>query len=202
MPGRPSPIGPRKTAALVALLVAVTTVAVAGCGRDDEGGGAGGRSLDQSSQEAVPRSGGEDETSDPDAISETVRGFGSEAGARYGEEIVAVVRSYFSALAKGRHTEACSHMSSSFRRTLSRALQPERAREAGCEALGQMLAADSNLPIGAADAASRARIVGVRVAGRNAVVLYRPEGGEPSFLTLIREGGRWKATSLAGAPLP
>ena len=152
---------------------------------------------DGAGSEVAPQEGSDEDSEGTAAV---VRNFGADASGGQRAAVVGTLRSYFRALADENYRSACAHFTRAYRRTLARALSGGDAG-GSCREVGRAMREQPDLPTGDAVATVAAEILRVGIEGSNATVVYRPRKGTASFLTLVREGGSWKTTSLAGAPL-
>jgi hypothetical protein len=165
-------------------LLFVAFVAV-GCG----GGGQPGSSSAETSVPAPkPHQGGE----------ASIEGFGSEAAGADRAALLTAFRGYLGAVADGEFATACSHLSAQVKGSLSQLAGP-RAAKAGCAAtLPQLL---SPTAARTAQEERTGKIRKVRVKGGMAFVVFHAPGARLYMLTMKREGGEWKATTVSASVL-
>lgn len=105
------------------------------------------------------------------------------------------------AFAAREFSKVCERLSTANRGDLRRPRGSGRHSGDRCSAALRALIGHSPI-VAAGRRAADGDIEGVRVKGAMAFVLFRPSGGEPSYFAMKREGGAWRAISLApGTPL-
>ncbi len=129
----------------------------------------------------------------------SIQTYGSAASSAEKGTLAAAAFSFFKAMASSDYAKLCEGLSASNRKELE-AFDKAKHKKAGCPALLKALIATRGLP--EARKAAAGKLISVRVKGSTAFVIFKPKGGKPSYFVLKREGGAWKAISLApGTPL-
>jgi hypothetical protein len=105
---------------------------------------------------------------------------------------------YLGALAEGDEEGACAYLAASVQQSLSR-LAAKAKKPPSCPQLLEALLSPEAAEI--AKGQDEGKIAKVRVKGDTAFVVFHAPGARLFQLTLAREGGRWKATSLSAAVL-
>lgn len=102
-------------------------------------------------------------------------------------------------MAASDYAKLCAGLSAANRKGLE-AFGKAKHEKLACPALLKKLIGTRGAP--EARKAAAGKLIAVRVKGPTAFVIYQPKGGAPSYFVLKREGGAWRAISLApGAPL-
>ena len=157
---------------------ATTQSSTQGAGQSQEGTGSGSSSSDENG---------------------SIQAYGSEASSDQKAALSATAFSFFRAIAASDYAKVCAGLSASNRKELQ-AFTKAKHQSSGCPSILKMLI--STRGVREARKAAAGLVSSVRVRGDTAFVLFRPKGGEPNYFVLKREGGTWKAISLApGAPL-
>jgi hypothetical protein len=129
----------------------------------------------------------------------SIQEYGSEAGGSENEEVVAAMRSFFSAMAAPHYTEVCAGIGAAYRESLARLAKLKHTGSSCASLLGTLLTASA---ASEAKKAAGATVSRVRVKDGTAFVLFRPPGGKLSYFVMKEEDGAWKATSISvGSPL-
>ena len=174
----------RRRAAFLA--AALAALAIAGCG------GSGGSSTQVSSQptQSAPShyEGGE----------KSIEDFGSEAQGSGRSAVLAVFTDYLGALAAKDYATACSHLAVRTQRSLEQ-FAPPQLRHGGCAAILPKLLSPSAAAIAREQASGK--VTKVRVKGTMAFVVFHAPGARLYQLTMVKEGGNWKATTVAASVL-
>lgn len=172
-------------AAALALLVAVM-LAVAGCGGNDTTVSAPGEST--ASTAAGQEQGGE----------KSIEGYGSEAAGTDRGAILAAFKGYLNAVVEGDVAAACSHLATRVQESLEQLVAKGR-KGIGCEEILPKLLA----PTAAAVARQQAqgKVTRIRVEGDQAFVVFKAPGAKRYMMGFVREGGEWKATTVAASVL-
>jgi hypothetical protein len=163
------------------ILVGIGLLAIAGCG----GGGGSTATVARSPHAAA---GGE----------KSIEDFGSEATGPGRAALLGAFHAYLEAIAARDYPGACSHLAATVQRSLEQFAAPG-SKEAGCEALLPALLAPTAAAISHQQA--NGHLTKVRVQGDRAFVVFHAPGARRYQLTMVREGGRWKAATLAAAVL-
>lgn len=128
----------------------------------------------------------------------SITGYGSAASSAQKAALASAAHSFFAAMASRDYAGVCKGLAASNRAALENFLKAAH-RTGGCPAVLKTLLLRA---IPEARKAAAGKITAVRVKGPTAFVLFRPQGGAPSYFVLKREGSAWKAISLApGTPL-
>jgi hypothetical protein len=153
-----------------------------------------------------PSEGSEDEGGEGQAESESgsanpvrsLQTFGSSAEGEPEAEVLAAFRGYLKDVATGNFAGICHTLTDANLQQLKEYVA-KAGKEDSCPALLAELLASQAQP--ARDAAA-GEIGQVRLKGTDAIVLFTPRGGKPSWFTMTKEDGRWRVISLtAGTPL-
>ena len=148
----------------------------------------------------TPSSGGQGSSSTPSSSGDnSIQTYGSAAGGGEKAAISAAAFSFFRAMAASDYAKLCEGLSASNQKELQ-AFDKAKHKKVGCPAILKMLISTRGLP--EARKAAAGTLTTVRVKGSTAFVIFKPKGGKPSYFVMKREGGAWKAISLApGTPL-
>ena len=168
-----------------ALLFAL--LCLGGCG----GGGSSSQSSTQSSSEATTTQSAPAEQN----AEESIEGFGEEAEGSERGEVLGAFHAYLGALADVDYPAACFRLSARVRHSLSHLTKGKLS----CERAMALLLAPSTAKTTAQQ--DEGKITKVRLKGDTAFVVFHAPGARLYQLTLAREGGRWKVTSLSAAVL-
>jgi hypothetical protein len=128
----------------------------------------------------------------------TVATFGSEAKARDRAAILATLHGYLSAIATSDWGAACGQLSALIRRELELLLAHAKgAHGGGCSTALRMLL--SHTPDSLRHEQSQLSVIGVRVDGPRAFVLYHSPALPHAVISMLRQAGQWKAGVLAAS---
>jgi hypothetical protein len=174
-----------RAAPLACILLVAAPLCLTACGGED-------------SAEHGTSATGQAESSHYEGGEESVEEFGSEASGSERDAILGAEQGYLAALAGKDFASACSYLSGQARRSLSQLLTPA-AKGKGCAATLPALLS-SSAPATASQQAG-GKITKVRVQGDRAFVLFGAPGAKLYVFTLGREGGEWKATTIAASIL-
>jgi hypothetical protein len=170
----------------------LVALAISGCG------GGSGESSSTRGSAAVPEStkaqAGEEQKGGEASIEE----FGSEAGGSGREAILASFSGYLNAIAAKDHAGACSHLASNVQSSLEQ-IAGKALGAKGCPAILPELLAPTASQIAREQA--NGKIAKVRVQGDRAFVVFHAPGAELYQLTMVEEGGEWKAASVSASVL-
>lgn len=131
----------------------------------------------------------------------SVQDFGGEADSTDFEQVAAVLHRFFDARSQRAWAAACESLAASVVKTLEEVSAGADGAGAGSCAAG--LAATTS-PAALDELREEARVAdvgSVRVEGERGFVIYEGQDDIIYTFALIREGGEWKLTSLAGFPL-
>ena len=130
----------------------------------------------------------------------SIQEYGAEAEGGEREALLAAMHSFFRAIAASDYSRVCSGLLGANREQLQQFSKLQGGAGADCaQSLAKLLTPTA---AGEAKKAAAATIGRVRVKGDIAFVLFRPPGATLSYFAMKREGGAWKAISLApGTPL-
>lgn len=189
----------------VLLIVSALASALVGCGGGDEeststpsAGSASGATTTQTNPAAPAGDAAEHGVGEVHRGGEaSIEEFGSEAEGSEREAVLAVFTGYLNAIAEEDYPAACSHLAATVRSSLTQ-LAGEASRSA-CAALLPKLLAPTAPRI--AHEQANGRITKVRAEGDRAFVVFRAPGAELYQLTMIEEGGEWKATTVGASVL-
>lgn len=184
MRGLPSSAGLQRGLAVCLLTLLLAAIA-SGCGEDGETTTASPTSTSEAKDE---HRGGE----------KSIEDFGAEAGGSDRAAILADFHSYLRALAAKEFAKACRGLAAGVRRSLKR-LVGGGPKAPGCTVVLPDLLAPT-APIIAREQAN-GEITKVRVEGGRAFVIFRAPGAKLYQLTMVREGGEWKAGLVAASVL-
>lgn len=154
----------------------------------------------------APNAGGPSEGSEGEAESESgsanpsrsLQTFGSSAEGKQEAEVLTAFRGYLKDVVSKNFAGVC-HVLTDANLEQLKAYVAKTGKAASCPALLAKLLAPLAQP--ARDAAA-GEIGQVRLKGSDAIVLFTPRGGKPSWFTMTKEAGRWRVISLtAGTPL-
>lgn len=124
-----------------------------------------------------------------------IEGYGSEAKGDEREQMLGVYRSYLGAIGERTYASACGLLSRQVKESLAELAQGK----ASCEELLDRILAPTAAPISRAQA--KGEVTGVRVEGENGFVVFKAPGARLYQLTLVEQGGEWKAASATAAVL-
>jgi hypothetical protein len=156
---------------------------LAGCGRDSST-----QSSSEATQSAAP---------EPNA-EESIEGFGSEAEGSERQEVEGAFHSYLGAIAQGDDEKACSYLGARVTETLSE-LAAKAKKPLSCPQLLEALLSPQADQI--ARGQEEGKIAKVRLKGDTAFVVFHAPGARLFQLTMAREGGAWRVTSLSASVL-
>ena len=123
--------------------------------------------------------------------------FGSSAKGEPEAEVLAAFRGYLKDVATGNYAGVCHTLTDANLQQLKEYMA-KAGKAKSCPALLAELLASQAQP--ARDAAA-GEIGQVRLKGTDAIVIFTPRGGKPSWFTMTKEAGRWRVISLtAGTP--
>ena len=125
----------------------------------------------------------------------SIEGFGSEASGGEKQAMLLAYRSYLGAIGSKDYRSACGLLSKQVKESLEQIAKGK----ASCEAVLGAFLAPSAAPLSRAEAKGEVR--GVRVEGERGFVVFKAPGAKLYQLTLVSEGGEWKAGSAAAAVL-
>jgi hypothetical protein len=151
-----------------------------------------------------PSEGSEDEGGQAESESgsanplRSLQTFGSSAKGRPEAEVLAAFRGYLKDVATGNFAGVCHTVTDANLQQLKEYVA-NAGKEESCPALlAELLSSQAQ----AARDAAAGEIGQVRLKGSDAIVLFTPRGGEPSWFTMTKEAGRWRVISLTtGTPL-
>jgi hypothetical protein len=125
--------------------------------------------------------------------------FGSEAKGEQKVEVARDLLTFFRALARHDYARVCSGITAKNRRALQAYLQAMHEPPKSCARILPTILQPSDPAI---SRAGRSKITHVRIKGKDAVVFFRPPGESVRYITMVREGAKWKSLSLVpGIPL-
>jgi hypothetical protein len=172
-------------AAALGLVGVALLLGAAGCG---SGSGSSSASTTSSSSSAttVPLGDG------------SIQGYGAAADGSDRAAVSDAVHGFLSAIATGDYDEVCADLIGATRKGLEAFGEGKDGSECST-ILTQFL---SPAAAGEAKKAAAGPISSVRIKADTAFAIFTPQGGQPSYLAMKREGGSWKAISVApGTPL-
>jgi hypothetical protein len=173
--------------------IALALLCLGGCG----GGGSSQSQTQGSSEPTSAKSAPTEENAE-----ESIEGFGEEAGGSEREEVLSAFHGYLGALAEGDEQTACDYLAARVTESLQQ-LAAKAKKQVDCPELLEALLSPQADQI--ARGQDEGKITKVRVKGDTAFVVFHAPGARLYQLTMVSEGGEWKATSLAAsvlAPLP
>ena len=201
-----------RSKALATVIAALLAVGLAACGGGDSDetttsttNAATAPATSGDSAQRPPSAGGESSGGSGGEEQEPARGgeasiedFGAEAAGAERAAILGSFEGYLNAIAGEEHAAACSHLAANVQRSLE-LLAPKRLKGKGCAAILPRLLAPTAAAIAREQAAGR--ITKVRVEGDRAFVVFHAPGAVLYQMTMAREGGGWKATTVAASVL-
>jgi hypothetical protein len=175
----------------LALGIALVLLCLGGCGG---GGSSQGQGTTQgSSEQSTTQSAPSEENAE-----ESIEGFGEEAEGSERDEVLAAFHGYLGALAEGDEQGACSHLAANVQQSLQQ-LAAKAKKPPSCPQLLEALLSPEADQI--AQGQEEGKVTKVRVKGDTAFVVFHAPGARLYQLTLVQEGGEWKATSLSASVL-
>lgn len=162
------------------LLVLAVLIGTGGCGA--------GSSSVESGQPQPHGEGGE----------KSIEGFGAEAGGPERVALLGAFHGYLEAIASGDGASACSRLAARVRHSLEQ-LVGGRVRRGGCAAILPRLLTPAAAAAGRQQA--EGKVTRVRAKDGRAFVVFHAPGAKLYQLTLVREGGRWKAATATASVL-
>ena len=178
-----------KSIALGALCLLL--VCLGGCGG---GGSSSSTSSSQSSSEQTTANGAAPEQN----AEESIEGFGEEAAGSEREEVEGAFHGYLGAIAEGDEEAACSYLGARVSESLEQ-LAAKAKKSPSCPQLLEVLLSPEADQI--AKAQVEGRVTKIRVKGDSAFVVFHAPGARLYQLTLVKEGGEWKVSSLSASVL-
>lgn len=130
----------------------------------------------------------------------SIQRYGLEADSRERQQVASIAKGYLDAQAAGRWAEACADLFFPIRKNLEK-LASSAQPLAGKGCAGAMAAIVGKRPSAERQEAADIHVLSLRVNGTQAFVIYRDGAGRPSNLPLVRDGGEWKVSALAGIGL-
>lgn len=204
MRARGLPGGPgRRRAFAVPLFALLLALAGSGCGGDGNTASSSTSSAQETSasQASEESSGESSATSTSQASEEYVGGeksieeYGAEAGGGERGAILSTFHNYLQAIAAGDSSAACSYLSARVQQGLRQLVK----KRASCEQILPRLLAPTATAISRQQ--DQGKITRVRVKGDQAFIVFHAPGAKLYMLGLVREGGKWKATTVAASVL-
>jgi hypothetical protein len=129
----------------------------------------------------------------------SIQTYGAAADGAEKAMIANTAFSFFRALADRDYTKVCAGLASANRKALKAFPKLKHKQGGGCATVLSTLLGTMGPE---ARKAANGTLTAVRVKGDTAYDLFSPRGGVASYFVLKREGGAWKAISLApGMPL-
>lgn len=177
--------GHKPFATALALLLSIGLVA---CGGGDSTSSA------TSTASTAPSSGAQGYKGGEASIEE----FGAEASGSGRDEILGVFDGYLNAVAEGDYEVACSHLAETARGSLEQ-IAAGSLKGKGCAAILPKLLSPTAPRIARAQADGA--VTRVRVEGDRAFVVFHAPGAKLYELTMVREGGEWRAATVTAAVL-
>ncbi len=164
-----------------AVIAALLLLTLGGCGSSDGGSTA-------STAGAKPYRGGE----------KSIEEFGGEAQGSARTVLLNTFRGYFRALVRREFAAACVDLSETVQRSVEQ-LAGKGAKSRTCASLLPGILVPGYATVAREQAS--ARVTKVRVKGDQAFVVFHAPGAKLYQLALVREGGRWRATTIASSVL-
>jgi hypothetical protein len=121
----------------------------------------------------------------------SIEEFGSEAQGAERAALLSTFHTYLGAIAAGDYPGACAHLAAAVQRSLERFVAQKGV---GCSRSLPALLAPSAAAISRQQA--NGRVTKVRVQGDRAFLVFHAPGAKLYQLTMVREGGAWKAATL------
>jgi hypothetical protein len=165
--------------AVIASFLALT-LAVGGCG--------GGSSPAASTTSTSASASGE----------KSIEEFGREAQGPDREALIGAFHAYLGGIVARDYSTACSYLAASVRRSLQQ-FASARSEHRRCASLLSALLAPSAATV--ARQQDEGRITKVRLKGDRAFIVFHSPGAKLYMLTLAREGGGWKTTTVGASVL-
>lgn len=128
----------------------------------------------------------------------SIEGFGEEAEGSERDEVLGVFHAYLGALAQGDEQGACSYLAARVTESLQQ-LAAKAKKKVSCPQLLEALLSPQAGQV--AKAQAEGKVTKIRVKGDTAFVVFHAPGARLYQLTLAKEGGRWKATTLSASVL-
>jgi hypothetical protein len=161
------------------------------------GCGGGGSSKDQSQSSSEPTAAARSAPKEENAEA-SIESFGEEVEGSEREEVLGAFHGYLGALAAGDEQGACSYLAANVQQSLSQ-LAAKAKKPLDCPQLLEALLSPQADQI--AKGQDEGEVVKVRIKGETAFVVFHAPGARLYELTLVREGGEWKAISLSASVL-
>lgn len=171
---------------LTLALLAASALVITGCGGDGSSTSTRGTASAQAPTDEAQR-GGE----------ASIEDFGSEAEGSERAQILALFGAYLNALAEKDYATVCADLSAAVQSSLARFAG--KGSKGGCEAILPKLLAPTAARVATEQA--EGKIAKVRVEDDRAFVVFKAPGAKLYQLTMVEEGGEWKAASVAAAVL-
>ncbi len=162
---------------LLTVLALIAVGALLGCGSGQGG---------DSSSAALPKqTNGE----------QSIERYGQEAKGTERQQLLALYRSYLTALGEKDYESACAKLAAQVKGSLAQIAGPK----ADCEEILPAILSPTATPLSRAQ--SKGKVTGVRVEADHAFVVFKAPGAKLWQMTLLHEGGEWKVASLGAAVL-
>jgi hypothetical protein len=129
---------------------------------------------------------------------ESIEGFGEEAEGSTRADVLAAFHGYLGAIAAKDYPAACAYLAASVQQSLSQ-LAAKAKKPLSCPRLLEALLSPQADQI--AEGQEEGQVTKVRVKGETAFLVFHAPGARLYELTLAKEGGEWKATSLSASVL-
>jgi len=196
-----------RSKALVAIVMLLLAAGLVACGDGDGGDEASTASTATEATTGSPHDdgGGQANSGGQTDDAEAARGgeasieeFGSEAGGSERGQILTVFTGYMNAIADKHYDSACADLSAAVQGSLEQ-LAGEALKAKSCAAILPKLLAPTAAQVARQQA--NAEVAKVRVEGDRAFVVFKAPGAKLYQLTMVEEGGEWKAATVAAAVL-
>jgi hypothetical protein len=128
----------------------------------------------------------------------SIETYGSEAAGAERDAVAGAMHAYFDSVAREEYGPACSYLATQVQRSLEQ-FASKALRRKGCAAILPKLLSPT-APAVAREQAN-GKVTRVRVKGEQAFVVYHAPGAKLYMMTMVREGGEWKAALAIGSVL-
>jgi hypothetical protein len=129
---------------------------------------------------------------------ESIEGFGSEATGSPRAQLIGAFRAYLGALGEADIASICAGLAARVRESLANLAQ-SKEKKASCESVLPKLLSPS-APTAARQQAN-GKVTRVRVKGDEAFIIFHAPGARLYQMTMVRESGRWKASTAIASVL-
>jgi hypothetical protein len=134
----------------------------------------------------------------PQNAEESIEGYGEEASGSDREALLSAFHEYFGSLADGEDTKACAFLSSRVQESLQILAAKAKKHFTCAELLEALLSPDAKQ---IAKGQAEGKIEKVRIKDDTAFIVFHAPGAKLFQMTMAKEDGEWKATTLSAAVL-